>query len=305
MCRHCTGHFHAAALDVALLGGGSFLGGRLALGGVNGAGVGNSVLSSIERHHEVASNSLGDDVKDGVSVSLTLHRDNTSAGKSSSGFGGVASSTAGGGGLVHVGKDPDDGVANPGKGDDAYEAGVESVDDGFALDVTRPAKEALGDGDEDVKDGDESEHAEAEECPALGTSDEFANKTGGNHEDVKDDEEDLGELVATVGKLYVLVKHDGGGDDPVNVTGVVEVTAIALGGEAVAEGHGKVGKGRNGVYNTTADADLVPFVVLYVFEALAEEVKGRGEEEAEGNPEDGLVLYGSGECQWCRKSIPA
>jgi len=254
---------------------------------------------------------LSDDVENRVSVSFTLDgnhaglRDTGSLKSAVASGGGAGGEAAAGGGAVHGSENPDDGVANPSEKGDASD----SADNIFTGLVVRDATltvlakaEAVGaaaalvaddavhDADE-VQDGEEGEHGEAEESPAFTAFDEFTNKASNDHEHIHKHKEPGGNIV-TVGQLGNLVKHDGGGEGPVDVTGVVEVTAVALGDEAIAEGHGEVGEGSNSTDNGGGRTDRVEVLVFILLfgEGHAEEVKEGNKEKTEGNPENNVAV---------------
>ena len=258
------------------------------------------------RDDQPADGGLGEDVKDGVGVSFALHGDDTnlldrsrakSATVSLGSPGGVAARA---GGAVDSGEDPDDRVADPGD-----EGKIDNVAKEFQ-DRTRSAATAASsasgsfssDFGEEVHDGEEGKHGEAEESPLFVASDEFADEAGNDHEDVHKHEEDLRELVTTVSGVSEcdeFIENDGGGDGPVDVASVVEIAAIALGDVTVSKGHREVGEGSNHADDTSTHANLVPAfgvrgTILNVFVATPEEVEGGGEEKAKSDPKDDLVV---------------
>ena len=95
-------------------------------------------------------------------------------------------------------------------------------------------------------------YGEAPENPLFTAADEGADETGGDHEDVH--EEDPKEFTVGVEEAEMdgagleegveFVEHEGSGEHPVNVASVVEGAAVAAAGDVtVSGGHGEVGKG--------------------------------------------------------------
>jgi len=256
------------------------------------------------RDDQPADDGLGEYVKDGVGVSFALHGDDTNLLDRSGTKSAVRSLGSGvaarAGRAVDSGKDPDDGVANP--GDESKTDNVaKEFQDGTriaAAAASSATKLFFGDFSEEVHDGEEGEHGEAEESPLFVASDEFADEASNDHEDVHKHEEDLHELVTTISRVSEcneFIENDGGSDGPVDVASIVEIAAIALGDVTVSKGHREVGEGSNHADDTSTHANLVPAfgvrgTILNVFVATPEEVEGGGEEKAKGNPKDGLVV---------------
>jgi len=98
-------------------------------------------------------------------------------------------------------------------------------------------------GAESPNDGDEGKHTEAPEDPLLAAADEGTDETGDDHDEVHEEDH----VPVESGKVQSardLPKHKGGGEEPVNVPGVVERATVAAAGDvAVATGHGEVSHG--------------------------------------------------------------
>jgi len=155
---------------------------------------------------------LGNDVKNGVKDRFSVGRDGGSA----------------------FSKNPHDGVEEPSDNNE-----VASLVEDVPVHMGE-----LGRGRAQLaKDGDEAKDGETEESPFLAAADKRANKTGNDHEEVKEvDEVAVGE--PHPGNVKDFPKEKGGGEGPVDVAGVVEGAAVtAADGVAVAEGHGEVGHG--------------------------------------------------------------
>jgi len=220
---------------------------------------------------------LGNDVKHGVADGLGVGAQGTSA----------------------FGKDPDDGVEEPGDDSDVHE----SFEGLFVLHLDRFSKSA-----EEPQDGDEAKHGEAEEDPFFSTAHEGADEASDDHENISSvDEEAL--VDRSGGVIDDLPKEEGGRDGPVHIASVVELaTVTATDGESVASSHGEVGKRGNEADragNDTVKAvlekewrggwidhdGLAGSWVGYVLgEGGAEEIQGREEQEREGNPENNVVV---------------
>jgi len=155
---------------------------------------------------------LGDDVEDGVEDGFGVGRD--------------------GGGTF--GKDPHDGVEEPGDNNEV---------DGLLQNLVAHVVELSVESAQLEKDGDEAKHGESEEDPLFAAADEGTDEAGDDHEEVKEVDE-----VAVggdhVGNIKDFPEEEGSGDGPVDVPGVVERAAVAAAdGVAVAKGHGEVGNG--------------------------------------------------------------
>merc|ERR1719258_327216 len=260
-----------------------------------------TTISTAGGDKDEAEASLGDDVKNGVEDGFAV----------------------GGDGAGAFSKDPDDGVEGP-RGDgeahdvvvghDEVDVGKERADTGVGAEdrsnvafavvhvVVNSTVLALA---KVVDDGDEGEDGEAEEDPLVAAADGGADEAGDDHEHVVE-EEVVPDVVFHVADVGESVKHHRGGDDPVKVASVVELTAIeAAGVEAVVGGHGEVGEGGNEGYHAADEGrlsvegvDLLAGVgtnapvngaissVGNVVEpqVAVDEVDGRKEEEEEANP---------------------
>jgi len=295
--------------------------------------------SPIMAHNYSTKHRLGDDIKDGVEPSFSSSRENADSSEavdallehavalgllSTIGFSTVLD-TASCADTPSGGENPDHRVHDPGDDGDRKSAlekslGISGIGAGAAAHTILVLKHA-----QEVEDGDESKHGEAKERPALATLDKLTNEAGHDHEDVHDDNEDFGEL-RSVAESGNVPKHERGGDGPVNVASIVEVTAIALRDEAVTRGHGEVGEGGNHADNTSEDTrgghvvvdavagSIAEGTIANSLKASAEEVEGRDEKQGKGNPQnDGAVhaevrgVDGSRGAAagdfWCRSSV--
>jgi len=197
------------------------------------------------------------------------------------------------------GKDPDDGVEEPGEDGDVHE----SFEGLFVLHFDSFPKRA-----EEPQDGDEAKHGEAEEDPFFSTAHERADEASNDHEHVSSVHKET--LVDRSGSVVDdLPKEEGGRDGPVHITSVVELAAVtATNGESVTSGHSEVGKRGNeadGASNDTVKAVLENrwrgscvncnglaggWVNDLIREGVAEEPQGREEQQREGNPENNVVV---------------
>jgi len=215
----------------------------------------------------------------------------------------------GGEGGGTFGKNPNDGVEKPGNNGELHEALVEAGSVGNTVGEVLLDLEEVELADL-LEDGDEGKHREGEENPLEVASDEGGDEARYDHEDVKEDEvvklkrEEALNTVGVLGDVGELPKDEGGGDEPVNVAGVVERAAVTTANDVtVASGHGEVSKGGN--KEDEASNKLVELVSLgvflvalveyavvkYVTDGDAEEPEGGGEEETEANPERPSLAY--------------
>jgi len=267
---------------------------------------GGCITGRLVRDDQPADDGLGKDIKDGVGVSFTLHGDDTnlldrSGTKSATvSLGSLSGVAARAGRAVDSSEDPDNGVANPGE-ERKIDNVAKKFQDGARIAATAASSASGGffsDFGEEVHDGEESKHGEAEESPLFVASDEFADEAGNNHEDVHKHEEDLHELVTTVSGVSEcdeFIENDGSSNGPIDVSSVVEIAAVAFGDVTISKGHREVGERSNHADNTSTHANLVPAfgargTILNVFVATPEEVEGGGEEKAKGNPKDNRVV---------------
>merc|ERR1719409_2616308 len=141
---------------------------------------------------------LGDDVEDGVCHGLLVSRD-------------LARTLSG---------EPDDRVGGP---RDSGEQGdlVEDALDGLGLGSSGGLEAAK----ESAEDGHEHAHAEGPEVVLLLTLKEGTDETGNNHEEV-DAKEPHGLVVRGTSEAADVEELEGGGEGPINVTGVEELAAI-------------------------------------------------------------------------------
>jgi len=177
--------------------------------------------------------------------------------------------TVGGDGASAFGEDPDDGVEGPSEdseSNDVIEATEEPNVGGNGTGDVTPGESrhnvACGIVDvvvddmvlavaEVVDDGEEVEHGEGEEDPPIRVAYSGANESGSNHENVLE-EEVVPNVIVEVAKVDKAMEHEGGGDDPVEVTSVVKFAAIAAADvETVGGGHCEVSEGSKEAYNTT------------------------------------------------------
>merc|ERR1711939_202104 len=148
--------------------------------------------------------------------------------------------------------------------------------------------------------------------PLFGAVNSRSDEARHNHEDVREEEE-VPDLVGGVGEVSKGVEHEGGSDDPVNVTGEEELAAVvAASVPAVVGSHGEVGEGGNeadaagdegrvgeevedGVVDGLSASVVCQHegrsVVISLGDVVVpvehtEVVAGKEEEDAEGNPED-------------------
>jgi len=219
---------------------------------------------------EQAEEALGNDVENGVENGLAVYGED-------------------GGSL---GKDPDDGVEEPGEDGEVGDVGVVPEEEDVVEAEVNGSGLELAD---EVEDGNEAEHREGEEEPLPAVADDGGDETGDDHEHVH--EEDVGHLViGATSEVDKGVKHDRGGKYPVNVTSVEELAAITAASEgAVACGHGEVGEGGNEANKTFSNerggkegkittALGVRVSVTAVCKATVEEDPSAQEKNPEANP---------------------
>jgi len=151
---------------------------------------GGCITGRLVRDDQPADDGLGKDIKDGVGVSFTLHGDDTnlldrSGTKSATvSLGSLSGVAARAGRAVDSSEDPDNGVANPGE-ERKIDNVAKKFQDGARIAATAASSASGGffsDFGEEVHDGEESKHGEAEESPLFVASDEFADEAGNNHE---------------------------------------------------------------------------------------------------------------------------
>merc|ERR550514_906604 len=203
---------------------------------------------------------LGDDVKDGVGHGLLVGGDLARA----------------------LSSKPDNGVGSPRDGGEGSDL-VEDALDGLGLGGSGGLEAA----EESAEDGHEHAHAEGPEVVLLLTLKEGTDETGNNHEEV-DAKEPHGLVVRGTSEAADVEELEGGGEGPINVTGVEELAAIeGTDVNAVAGGHGEVGEGGNGG-NTEGD-DVVLALPIGLSHGLLPEVGGGDGEAEEGHPEELLA----------------
>lgn len=173
----------------------------------DGAGSSRSRTSSevpVREDKNPAEDGLGDDVEHGVGDVLAFDADGTGA----------------------LGEDPDDRVDHPRDDSDVHGTAVGALARAWSCrsaevdaDVAEFEGFAIaGQAAEEVDDGDEAEHGEAEESPLVAAVarvlDEGADEAGYNHDDVDGAEEKAGVEVGAADDREV-VEHERGCDDPV------------------------------------------------------------------------------------------
>jgi hypothetical protein len=219
---------------------------------------------------EQAEEALGNDVENGVENGLAVYGE-------------------GGGSL---GKDPDDGVEEPGEDGEVGDVGVvpeeehvvEAEVDGSGLELA-----------DEVEDGDKAEHGEGEEEPLPAVADKGGNEASNDHKNIH--EEDVGHLViGATSKVDKGVEHDRGGEYPVDVAGKEELAAVAAASvSTVASGHSEVGKRRDeankpfsdeggGEESKVASGLRVRVSITVVGKTTVEEKPGTKKKKPEANP---------------------
>merc|ERR550514_393029 len=208
---------------------------------------------------------LGDDVKDGVGHGLLVGGDLARA----------------------LSSKPDNGVGSPRDGGEGSDL-VEDALDGLGLGGSGGLEAA----EESAEDGHEHAHAKEPEVVLLLALKEGTNETGNDHEEI-DAEEPHGLVVRGTGEAADVEELEGGGEGPVNVTGVEELAAIeGTDVDAVAGGHGEVGEGGNG--GDAEGDDVVLALAVLLGHGLLPEVGGGEGEAEEGHPEELLAHVGEG-----------
>merc|ERR1711904_433966 len=114
---------------------------------------------------------------------------------------------------------------------------VEDALDGFGLGGSGGLEAAK----ESTEDGHEHAHAEEPEVVLLLALEEGTDETGDDHEEI-DAKEPKGLVVGGTGEAADVEELEGGGEGPIDVTGVEELAAIeGTDVDTVAGGHGEVG----------------------------------------------------------------
>merc|ERR1719199_391102 len=145
-------------------------------------------------------------------------------------------------------ENPHDGVASPAHSSDEGDLLVELVNF-LVVFATRVLLGGFVHAKDQVVDYRlEYNHAKAPEAPLLVTTNEGADETSDDHDEVsaKKPEKDIPTSTSDAGNFE---EHKGGGESPINVTGVVEFTAVVSASVnvvlAVTHGHGEVSEGGN------------------------------------------------------------
>merc|ERR1719446_1569862 len=223
------------------------------------------VAGVTSRDDDEAEDGLGDDVEDGVGHGLLVSGDLARA----------------------LGSEPDDGVGGPGDGSEGSDL-VEDALDGGGLGGSRGLEAA----EESAEDGHEHAHAEEPEVVLLLALEEGTDETGDDHEEI-DAKEPKGLVVGGTGEAADVEELEGGGEGPIDVTGVEELAAVEFTDvDTVAGGHGEVGEGGNG--GDAEGDDVVLAAAIGLGGELLPEVGGGDGEAKEGNPEELVALVGEG-----------
>merc|ERR1719446_826471 len=203
------------------------------------------VAGVTSRDDDEAEDGLGDDVEEGVGHGLLVSTDLARA----------------------LSSEPDNGVSGPGDGGEGSDL-VEDALNGRGLGGSGGLEAA----EESAEDGHEHAHAEEPEVVLLLALEEGTDETGDDHEEV-DAKEPKGLVVGSTSEAADVKELEGGGEGPVDVTGVEELAAVKLTDvDAVASGHGEVGEGGNG--GDAESDDVVLALAILLGHGLLPEVGG-------------------------------
>merc|ERR1719201_1025018 len=169
--------------------------------------------------NEETEHGLGDNVENGVKDGLLVGGDAAGA----------------------LGKSPDNGVGRPGDGGKHGDLAKDLLAGGGLV-----GSAALKASEERMEDGHEHAHAEEPEEPLLTALDEGTDEAGDDHEEIHT-KEPHGGVIGGTSETDDVEELERGGEGPVDVTSVEELAAVETTVvDAVAGGHGEVGKGGNG-----------------------------------------------------------